>query len=166
MELLWAPWRRKYVEKPQGDNCFLCEALKKEDGLENFILHRGKHSFIIMNLFPYNSGHLMVAPLRHEGDFLKIKDEEFSEIVKFVKLGIKALNKVYSPQGFNVGINIGKPAGAGLIDHIHVHIVPRWEGDTNFLPVTSGTKVIPEDIKDSYRKIKKEIDSLVLNGDY
>ncbi|NOZ63662.1 MAG: HIT domain-containing protein [Caldiserica bacterium] len=163
MKLLWAPWRTKYVSNPDGEGCFLCQALQEKDGIKNFILYRGKYSFIIMNLFPYNSGHLMVAPLRHEGDFLKIREEELQEMMHLSQLSIKSLKGAYHPHAFNLGMNLGKAAGAGLVDHLHIHVLPRWEGDTNFLPVFSETKVIPEDIKESYLKIRKHLEILLKN---
>jgi len=166
MRLLWSPWRSKYISNPDREGCFLCRALSKKDGVENFVLHRGKYSFIIMNLFPYNTGHLMVAPLRHEGDFLRIKEEEFSEMWHLIQLSINSLKKVYHPHGFNLGMNLGRVAGAGLVDHLHIHILPRWEGDTNFLPVFSETKVIPEDIKESYVKIKKHLENFLKGSSF
>jgi len=141
----------------------LCQALQENDGVENFILYRGEYSFIIMNIFPYNSGHLMVAPLRHEGDLLKIKEEELQEMMQLSQLSIKLLKGVYHPHAFNLGMNLGRAAGAGLVDHLHIHVLPRWEGDTNFLPVFSETKVIPEDIKESYLKIRKYLETLRKN---
>ncbi len=141
----------------------MCQALQENDGVENFILYRGEYSFIIMNIFPYNSGHLMVAPLRHEGDLLKIKEEELQEMMQLSQLSIKLLKGVYHPHAFNLGMNLGRAAGAGLVDHLHIHVLPRWEGDTNFLPVFSETKVIPEDIKESYLKIRKYLETLRKN---
>ena len=111
-----------------------------------------------MNIFPYNPGHLMVAPYRHIGDFEKLNKEEIEEIMEFLKKSIEILKKVYSPDGFNIGLNIGKISGAGFDEHIHFHIVPRWAGDTNFMPVIGNTKVISEEIKRTYKKIKKYYD--------
>ena len=158
MDNLWAPWRKEYIEqigKEQG--CFLCQELEKKDSAENLILYRGKHSFIILNRYPYSNGHVMVAPLRHTGNFEKLKGKELQEICILSQKLIAVLKKVYNPQGFNLGINLGRCAGAGLVDHIHQHIVPRWEGDTNYMLVTGKTKVIPEDLEESYKQIKKAL---------
>ncbi len=153
MRLLWAPWRKDYVTRVDKEGCFLCQALRMEDGVDNLVLKRGKEAFIILNRYPYNSGHLMVAPLRHVGEILELKEEEERELWEFLKTGIRIIRKVYSPQGLNIGINLGRPAGAGLVSHLHIHIVPRWEGDTNFLPLLSETKVIPESLEESYKKL-------------
>ena len=158
MDNLWAPWRKEYIKqigKEQG--CFLCQELEKEDSAENLILYRGKYSFIILNRYPYSNGHVMVAPLRHTGNFEELKKEELQEIFTLSQKLIAALKKVYNPQGFNLGINLGRCAGAGLIDHLHLHIVPRWEGDTNYMLVTGNTKVIPESLEEGYKQIKKAL---------
>ncbi len=159
MKILWSPWRIKYVEGfKKGYECIFClkPSIKKDK--ESFILKRGKYSFVIMNIFPYNPGHLMVAPYRHIGDFEKLNKEEIEEIMEFLKKSIEILKKVYSPDGFNIGLNIGKISGAGFDEHIHFHIVPRWAGDTNFMPVIGNTKVISEEIKRTYKKLKKYYD--------
>lgn len=152
MRKLWAPWRIQYIKTLKEEKgCIFCIKPKENRDEENFILRRGKKSFIILNKFPYNSGHLMIAPYRHTGKIENLKDEESLEIFKFLKLSIKALKKVINPHGFNVGINIGKIAGAGYPGHIHFHVVPRWDGDTNFMPVIGETKVIPEEIKRTFK---------------
>lgn len=159
MKILWSPWRIKYIEGfKKGYECIFClkPSLKKDR--ENFILKRGKYSFVIMNIFPYNPGHLMIAPYRHIGDFEKLNKEEIEEIMELLRKSIEILKKVYSPDGFNIGLNIGKIAGAGFDEHIHFHIVPRWKGDTNFMPVIGNTKVISEEIKRTYKKLKKYYD--------
>ncbi len=153
MEILWAPWRMEYVSKESKKGCFLCEALKKEDGEENLILFRGNFAFVIMNRFPYNNGHLMIAPLKHKGELEELDEEELKEIFSLSQYAVKILKKIYQPQGFNLGINLGKCAGAGLIEHLHLHILPRWEGDTNFMPTLSKTKVIPESLSSVYEKL-------------
>ncbi len=155
MKKLWAPWRMEYilnVDKEVG--CLFCNAPKDKDD-KRFILKRGKHSFIMLNLFPYNPGHLMVAPYRHVASFGDLTMDEIAEIGRFVQLCEEALKKEANPDGFNIGINIGRVAGAGFDGHIHVHIVPRWNGDTNFMPVLGETKVIPEGIRATYEKLKK-----------
>jgi ATP adenylyltransferase len=160
MEHLWAFWRSSYIEtfnKPREktENCFLCEAIQqpKEKYREYLVLHKGKKAFIIMNLFPYNGGHLMVCPIRHISDFLQLTNEELEEINLLIKVSINALRKTIKPHGFNIGWNIGRVAGAGLESHIHCHIVPRWHGDTNFMPILSQTKVISQHFLELYDKL-------------
>ncbi len=155
MKILWAPWRIKYIEGfKKGKDCIFC--IKSKD--KKFILKKGKYSFVIMNIFPYNPGHLMVAPYKHVKELKDLNKKEISEIMEFVKEGVEILKKVYSPHGFNIGVNIGRIAGAGFDEHIHFHIVPRWEGDTNFMPVLGNTKIISEELKRSYRRLKKYYD--------
>ncbi len=152
MKNLWAPWRIHYLktlEKEKG--CIFCIKSKENRDEENFILKRGKKSFIILNKFPYNSGHLMIAPYRHTGKIENLKDEEILEIFNLLRLAVKALKKAIKPHGFNIGINIGKIAGAGYPGHLHFHVVPRWDGDTNFMPVIGETKVIPEEIERTFK---------------
>ncbi|MEO0275551.1 MAG: HIT domain-containing protein [candidate division WOR-3 bacterium] len=156
MKILWAPWRIKYIEGfKKGYECIFCIKSKDKNDKKNFILKRGKYSFVIMNIFPYNPGHLMVAPYKHVPELGDLNKEEIYEIMELVKESIEVLKKVYSPHGFNIGVNIGKIAGAGFEEHIHFHIVPRWEGDTNFMPVLGNTKIISEELKRSYRRLKK-----------
>jgi len=129
--------------------------LSEDRDEENLILFRGERSFIIMNRYPYNNGHLMIAPNRHVGDLLQLSDDELIELVKTVKLAVKALKSEYNPDGFNIGLNLGRAAGAGLEDHLHIHVIPRWVGDTNFMPIISETKTIPELLTESYSRLKK-----------
>ncbi len=158
MENLWAPWRGKYVQKvDKFKGCFLCHYLKVKDGRKSLILYRTKHSFVILNRYPYNNGHLMIASTKHTGDLVDLNDEEIREIFLLVRKIISILKKVYHPHGFNIGLNLGRCAGAGVVDHLHIHIVPRWEGDTNYMPVVGATKIIPESLEESYRRIKSEI---------
>ncbi len=159
---LWAPWRMKYIQafaSSEEPECFLCENQKMKDNENNLILIRGRHCFIIMNLYPYNNGHLMIAPFRHTGDFLSLTAEETSEASEMIKLSIRALNETMHPHGFNVGLNLGRIAGAGIEEHIHWHIVPRWSGDTNFMPVISETKVVSESLHEGYRRLKKAFEN-------
>jgi ATP adenylyltransferase len=156
MERLYSPWRSQYIEGlGKSEGCFLCNALKENDDEKNLILYRGKNTFVIMNLFPYNAGHLMVCPNDHIGDFTKIDEETMCEISLLTQKMVKLLKKVLNPDGFNIGYNIGKPAGAGLETHIHNHIVPRWNGDTNFMPVLGEVRVISQDLKEIYYKLKE-----------
>jgi ATP adenylyltransferase len=158
MEHLWAPWRMKYIEIAQkgSDECFLCQLPKEDNDEANLILHRGKLNFIIMNSFPYNAGHLMVAPYRQAGSLEELTDDELKEHFELVRLATKVLKKTFKAEGFNIGINMGRVAGAGVGDHIHTHIVPRWWGDANFMPVVGDTKVVNEALSDTYRKLKQE----------
>lgn len=160
MDKLWAPWRFKYIleDAALGKNkvCIFCyyPEDKPEKNRENLLLYKGKLSFIIMNRYPYNTGHIMIAPYRHVSGFQELSREETEDITLLMKAGINALMGGFAPHGFNIGINQGKIAGAGYEEHIHVHIVPRWDGDTNFMPVISDTKVLPESLLDTYDKIK------------
>lgn len=154
MEHLWAPWRAEYILQTEKVGCFLCEKPKENNDETNFILHRGKSNFIILNSFPYNPEHLLVAPYRHIGNLDELTDEEAKEHFDLVKLSLRLLTEVTKPTGFNTGMNLGKVAGAGLDDHLHTHVVPRWQGDTNFMPVISNTKVLSEALAASYKKLK------------
>ncbi|MEN2996157.1 MAG: HIT domain-containing protein [Acetomicrobium sp.] len=157
MDVLHAPWRMKYIDKSNKEkiDCIFCEFIKEREDEKRLILYRGKKAFIMFNAFPYNPGHLMVAPYRHTGNYDELNQEEILEINLLVQKCLKALKKTMDPHGFNIGINMGKVAGAGFEDHVHVHIVPRWEGDTNFMPVVGETKVIPEALDVTYRKLKE-----------
>ncbi|WP_048061799.1 HIT family protein [Hyperthermus butylicus] len=156
MPVLFAPWRFKYIKstvEAEKQVCIFCEAPRKPDD-ESLILYRGKHSYVIMNLYPYNTGHVMVVPYRHVANIEDLSDEELLEMARLVKLSIKAIREVYRPHGFNIGINIGRVAGAGVDKHVHIHIVPRWNGDTNFMPIIAGVKVVSQDVKESYKMLK------------
>jgi len=155
MEHLWAPWRDAYILQTKKVGCFLCQKPKETNDEINLILHRGKSNFIILNSFPYNPGHLLVAPYRHIGNLDALTDEESKEHSHLIKLSLRLLTEVTKPAGFNMGMNLGKVSGAGLDDHIHTHVVPRWQGDTNFMAVTSNTKVLSEGLADTYKKLKE-----------
>lgn len=157
MDVLNAPWRMKYIDKSNKEkiDCIFCEFIKEREDEKRLILYRGKKAFVMFNAFPYNPGHLMVAPYRHTGNYDELNQEEILEINLLVQKCLKVLKKTMDPHGFNIGINMGKVAGAGFEDHVHVHIVPRWEGDTNFMPVVGETKVIPEALDVTYRKLKE-----------
>lgn len=152
MDKLWAPWRMEFLESKKVSGCVFCRALRGKE--KKHIVHTGKKTFVIMNLYPYTNGHVMVVPKRHLADLEKLSKPELSELTSLTIRCTKALKKVYGAQGFNIGLNIGKAAGAGIKGHLHVHVVPRWVGDTNFMPITARTKVISESIADSYRKLK------------
>ncbi len=159
-ETLWAPWRLEYIAGQREEGCIFCNRLAATDDRHNLILARGRLSFVIMNKFPYNNGHIMVAPIRHTADFDSLQTDEILEIFSFAKTFSGVLWKVMKPHGFNLGLNLGKTAGAGVEDHLHVHIVPRWDGDTNFMPVIGGVKVISEHIQSSYDKLLEAYQSL------
>jgi len=155
MERLWAPWRIGYIlSDKKGKGCVFCNAFNAENDEEKLVLYRSKHAFIIMNLYPYNAGHIMVVPNRHLDNPLKLTEEEQLDMFKLVNKGIEAIQRVMKPDGFNLGMNLGRVAGAGIDDHIHIHIVPRWNGDTNFMSTVSDAKVISEALKETYFKLK------------
>ncbi|HIE24098.1 MAG TPA: HIT domain-containing protein [Candidatus Korarchaeota archaeon] len=158
MERLWAIWRVAYIKiASKQEGCIFCElpSSKKDD--ENLILLRSEHAFLMLNRFPYNPGHLMIAPYRHLGDIEDLTQEEVLDIWKILRLSIRALKETMSPDGFNIGINVGRVAGAGFEGHVHVHIVPRWNGDTNFMPVVAETKVISESLESVYGELREVI---------
>lgn len=154
MDQLRAPWRIEYIKMPKNKGCILCDKPKEADDAANLILYRGKLNFIIMNRYPYNAGHLMVAPYRHIATPEDFTEEELLEHYQIVRRAISVLRKVFHPDGFNTGMNLGKVAGAGIDTHIHTHLVPRWLGDTNFMPVLTGTKVISSALEESYQELK------------
>ena len=152
------PWRKAYIEGyEKEDGCVFCNALaKKEDNSRNLIVHRGQRAFVIVNLFPYTNGHLMVAPMAHKPTLETLDPGTRAEMMELVTKTIQVLTKVYQPHAFNIGANIGKAAGAGVPDHVHMHIVPRWTGDSNFMSVLGETRVLPETIEETYERIRKE----------
>ena len=150
MKHLWAPWRMDYILGEKQKGCFFCKNLLKKEDTRNLILYRGKFSFVMMNKFPYNNGHLMVIPKRHCLDIEQLNDHESKELFYLLKISIQVLKLTLYPHGFNVGVNIREVGGAGE-EHIHFHIVPRWNGDTNFMPVIGETKIIPEYLDRTYR---------------
>jgi len=159
VQQLWAPWRLEYIvgsEKPE--ECIFCHFPKQDQDRENRILLRGEHSFVIMNAFPYSNGHLLVPPYRHVADMSELTDAESLEIMQLTRRSLSALKATCRPDGFNVGVNLGTAAGAGIADHLHLHIVPRWNGDTNFMPVFADVKVIPEALEVTYDKLRAEFD--------
>ncbi|MFQ5964884.1 MAG: HIT domain-containing protein [Candidatus Scalinduaceae bacterium] len=154
MKNIWAPWRKEFILSKKGGNCFFCEAINGNQDRKNLVLHRGKECFCILNKYPYNNGHLMVAPKKHKDDLSKLNNAEMLELLTLTRDVKNILTKKMKPDGFNIGINLGKVAGAGVEDHIHIHIVPRWRGDTNFMPVVAETKVIPQSLDDLYLELK------------
>ncbi|MBS1259635.1 MAG: AP-4-A phosphorylase [Candidatus Scalindua arabica] len=154
MKNIWAPWRKEFILSKKDENCFFCEAIKDNQDRKNLVLYRGEECFCILNKYPYNNGHLMVAPNLHKDDLPKLSSSEMLEIMTLTRDMKDMLSKKMSPDGFNLGFNLGKVAGAGVEGHIHMHIVPRWKGDTNFMPVVSDTKVIPQSLDDLYLELK------------
>ena len=153
---IWAPWRLAYVKDAAKDNeeeCIFCAKPAGDDDEANLIVHRGERCFVILNLYPYTNGHLMVAPLRHVGDFVDLTDDEAAELHALTRTAVAGLRRAFAPHGFNVGWNLGRAAGAGVVDHVHQHVVPRWGGDTNFMPVLADVKVIPEHLTDTRRRL-------------
>ena len=167
MERLWAPWRQAYVIGASGsgnDDCIFCQAssarvrLGPDSPRDELILVRGLVSFVILNLYPYNNGHLMVIPRSHTADFARLDPEVLNDLHGLLKLSVEVLQEVYRPEGMNIGMNLGKCAGAGIADHLHYHVVPRWNGDTNFMPVLGLTKVMVEHLDESYSKLRARFD--------
>jgi ATP adenylyltransferase len=156
---LWTPWRMKYIGAEAGEpGCIFCNRLAANNDVESLIVYRGTHAFIIMNLYPYNTGHVMIVPNRHVADLEALSEAELTEMGRLAPVATSALRQVLRPTGFNLGMNIGALAGAGVADHLHQHVVPRWQGDANFMPIIAGTVVVPELIPDTYAKIRMEFE--------
>ncbi|MEK6280956.1 MAG: HIT domain-containing protein [Acidobacteriota bacterium] len=161
MDRLWSPWRSEYITSGAADSesrgCVFCEIgnLPDQDDA-NLVVHRGLHAFIVLNLYPYTSGHLLIVPFEHVGDLDDAAKQITDEMMDLTKLSQKALREVYQPSGFNVGMNLGKAAGAGIAEHIHIHILPRWIGDTNFITTVGETRVLPEDLTTTYKKLRNK----------
>ena len=154
MERLYTPWRRMFIESMgKTDGCFLCAAPQRNDDADTLILYRGATVFVIMNLYPYNSGHLLVAPFAHGGDFPALPAATANELIAVAQRCVRALDDEYSPRGHNLGVNLGNVAGAGIPDHLHMHVVPRWAGDANFMPIVGETKVLPETLEQTYARL-------------
>lgn len=152
MKRLWAPWRMKYIREigKKDKGCIFCTKPRETDGTSNLIVHRGEKCFIILNAFPYTNGHLLVVPFLHTGELDALDESISAELWNFILLGKKVLSKTYKPDGFNVGMNIGRSAGAGIEQHLHAHVIPRWNGDVNFLPIMSETRVISQGLGETY----------------
>lgn len=156
MEYIWSPWRYKYIASADREpGCVFCRAINDNDDPGRLVLHRARLNFVILNLFPYTSGHLMVVPYEHEASLAEVSSETTAEMMELAKRAQRALEAEYNPDGFNVGMNLGRSAGAGVADHLHLHVVPRWTGDANFVSIIGETRVLPEDLPATYEKLKK-----------
>ncbi|HLY64482.1 MAG TPA: HIT domain-containing protein [Chloroflexota bacterium] len=154
-ENLWAPWRLAYIKGQKEPGCIFCTRLARSTDEADYILYRGQRSFVILNAFPYTNGHLMIVPIQHTSELESLDDATLAEMDQLLKRGILALKSAFAPQGFNVGWNIGRSAGAGVDDHVHEHVVPRWNGDTNFMPVLNGETVIPDTLAHTWQALKR-----------
>jgi len=161
MDYLWTPWRMEYLTGERPSGCVLCAALAEECDDLSLVVYRGEHAFVVLNRYPYNNGHVMVVPNRHVSTLELLDDEELLSVWKLVNLTVAGERNLASPDGFNIGVNLGKAAGAGIEAHVHVHVVPRWLGDTNFMPVLAQTRVIPESLTDTRRKLAESIEGLL-----
>src|SRR4030066_359390 len=156
MNYIWSPWRMEYILSPKsGEGCIFCEGLKQVDGPENLIVYRGPKAFVILNRFPYTSGHLMIVPYEHKPSLELLETSSRADIMDLSARAIEVLNALYSPQGYNLGMNIGNAAGAGISEHVHLHVVPRWVGDTNFMSAVSQTRVLPELLEETYHRVRE-----------
>ena len=156
MQYLWAPWRLAYVSSGSSSagTCIFCTPSEPDPARDDLVLIRGRSSYVILNLYPYNNGHLMVVPDRHVPNLAATTAAEQAELMRLTRHAEIALTEAYSPQGINIGINLGRPAGAGVVDHLHVHLVPRWNGDTNFMTVIGDVRVLPEDLASTAKKLR------------
>jgi len=159
MKRLWAPWRIKFVETKTA-GCVFCSVQKETDGPENLIVFRGKHSFVILNRFPYTSGHLLVVANQHVDSLESLESDTRAEMMELATRGMAVIRSVYQPNAFNVGVNIGEAAGAGITGHVHIHVVPRWTGDSNFMLTLADTKVMPEALEETYSRLHRAWETL------
>ena len=155
MNILWSPWRMKYLEKEKHptDACVFCQAIQGTDDRANLVLHRNEACFIILNRYPYNNGHLLVVPNRHVGDLDDLTVDESANVMHVARYGVRLLRNTFKSDALNIGMNLGAAAGAGILDHVHMHIVPRWDGDTNYMTVFSGTRVISEALEKTFKRL-------------
>ena len=153
MKLLWTPWRMAFIQGEKRRECIFCTMPLEKNDRANYILHRARHNFVILNAYPYTTGHLMVVPYAHVATIEDLSPDVSAEMMGLAKRAIGVLRRAEKAQSFNVGINIGRPAGAGIADHVHLHVVPRWEGDSNFMPVVGDTRLIPETLDVTYQKL-------------
>jgi ATP adenylyltransferase len=154
MNHIWSPWRMEYIQNSKEEGCVFCSAQEMEDGPENLIAFRGEHAYVILNRYPYTSGHLMVVPFDHKPHLEDLEAATRAEMMELTTRSMTVLRKIYHPEAFNMGANIGEAAGAGVKQHVHIHIVPRWGGDTNFMSTVGGTRVLPEALESTYERVK------------
>jgi ATP adenylyltransferase len=152
---LWAPWRLEYIKGPKSDECIFCVKTAGGDDRANYIVTRGEHCFVMLNAYPYNNGHVMVAPYEHVPTIEDLDDDALLDLMHLSQRSLQAIREAYSPDGFNLGVNQGAVAGAGVEDHVHLHVVPRWGADTNFMPVIGSTRVLPQSLDDSWETLSK-----------
>jgi ATP adenylyltransferase len=159
MEHIWSPWRYKYIASAgREEGCVFCRIEQEHRDAENYLVHRAELNFVILNLFPYTSGHLMIVPYQHQASLAGIDRATTTEMIELAKRAQTALAAEYHPDGFNIGMNLGRGAGAGVADHLHLHVVPRWSGDANFVSIVGETRVLPEDLASTHQKLKKHFD--------
>ncbi len=160
MEHLWSPWRYRYIVAADGEKgCVFCLALAKRDDRASLIVHRGERNFVILNLFPYTSGHLMIVPYEHTASLASADEATTTEMMEIAKQAQRAIEAEYHPDGFNIGLNLGRAAGAGVAEHLHLHIVPRWIGDANFVSIIGETRVLPEELETTFDRLKRHFDA-------
>lgn len=159
MKQIWAPWRIEYIQGEKDAKCIFCASAEK-DGNESLLLFKGSVSVVMLNKYPYNNGHIMIAPVRHVARLEDITPEEGFDIFRLVRHSSSVLTTLFKPDGLNIGMNVGRAAGAGIDDHIHMHVVPRWNGDVNFMPVLADTKVMPEYLASTFEKMKPHFEHL------
>ncbi len=159
MDHLWSPWRFKYIASAdREEECVLCRIDAEHKDAENYVVHRASLNFVVLNLFPYTSGHLMIVPYEHRASLAEVGEATTNEMIELAKRAQLALETEYHPDGFNIGMNLGRSAGAGVADHLHLHVVPRWSGDANFVSIVGETRVLPEDLSATYQKLKRHFD--------
>jgi ATP adenylyltransferase len=150
---LWTPWRLAFIRGEKSPSCVFCEKARERDDRKNFVLYRGAHNFILLNAYPYAAGHLMIAPYEHRGSLVDLSTETTADMMELAKRSVRALRQAYRTDSFNVGMNLGAAAGAGIADHVHLHVVPRWVGDSNFMPVLGDVRLIPETLEITYDRL-------------
>lgn len=161
MKQMWTPWRLEYILSDKQAGCVFCAMLEAHDDRESLILYRGEHAFLVLNKYPYNNGHLMVVPYRHVDTPEGLTPAEQADLMGLLALSIRALRRSLNAEGFNIGMNIGQVAGAGVKDHVHIHVVPRWTGDTNFMPLFAEVRVIPQALGDTYEQVKAALEEVL-----
>lgn len=154
--MIWAPWRAGFILSKKEKGCIFCKRQKMKDSIKNLIVHRGEKTFVILNKYPYNSGHTLIVPYRHTGQLEKLTAEESMEFFEMTRLTVSVIKKVMKPDSMNLGMNLGRSAGAGIPGHVHMHVVPRWSGDTNFMPVIGKTEVISVPLEPIYEQLRNE----------